>query len=184
MSRIGKKPIQIPAGVEIKIEDSEITVKGPKGELKREIRPEIAVEKKDNEIIVSVKENLPAKGGKTKSFWGLTRTLIFNMIEGVTNGHQKKLEVRGVGYKASLEGEDLVLLVGYSHPVKIKKTEGIDFAIEKNIIVISGTDKQLVGQVAAEIRKVRKPEPYKGKGIRYVGEYVRRKVGKKAVGAE
>ena len=180
MSRIGKKPIQIPPGVEIKIENEEITVKGPKGELKRKIRPEIAVENKDGQIFVSVKKNQK----NSNPFWGLTRTLIFNMVQGVVEGHQKELEIHGVGYRANLEGEDLVLLVGYSHPVKIKKVEGIDFKIEKNVITVSGTEKELVGQIAAKIRKVRKPEPYKGKGIRYVGEYVRRKVGKKAVGAE
>jgi len=180
MSRIGKKPIEIPEGVDVKIEGNEITVKGPKGELKREIRPEVAVELKEKELIFSIKSETK----KAKAFWGLTRTLIFNMIEGVTDGHEKRLEIQGVGYKANLEGENLILIVGYSHPVKIEKPEGISFAIEKNIIIISGRDKELVGQTAAKIRKVRKPEPYKGKGIRYVGEYVRKKVGKKAVGTE
>jgi len=184
MSRIGKKPIEIPEGVDVKIEDNEITVKGPKGELKREIRPEVAVELREKELIFSIKSDSPAGEKKAKAFWGLTRTLIFNMIEGVTDGHEKRLEIQGVGYKANLEGENLILIVGYSHPVKIEKPEGISFAIEKNIIIISGRDKELVGQTAAKIRKVRKPEPYKGKGIRYVGEYVRKKVGKKAVGTE
>ena len=180
MSRIGKKPIQIPEGVKINITDNEIAVKGPNGELKIEIRPEVVVEKKDSQIVISVKK----ENKNSKSLWGLTRTLIFNMIEGVSNGHKKQLEIHGVGYRANLEREDLVLLVGYSHPVKIKKPKGIDFSVNKNTITISGIDKQLVGQTAAKIRKVKKPEPYKGKGIRYVGEYVRRKVGKKAVGAE
>lgn len=184
MSRIGKKPIQIPEGVEVSMQDEEITVKGPKGELKRNLRSEVKVEKKDNQIIVSLKENSPAGRKNSKSFWGLSRTLIFNMIEGVLKGHQKQLEIQGVGYRANLEGEDLVLQVGFSHPVNIKKPEGINFAVEKNIITISGIEKELVGQVAAKIREVRKPEPYKGKGIRYVGEHVRRKVGKKAVGVE
>ena len=181
MSRIGKKPIQIPEGVEVKAEGSRVVVKGPQGEIERKIRPEVNVENKDGQVIVSVKES---SRNRSKPFWGLTRTLIFNMIEGVFKGHQKQLEIQGVGYRASLEGEDLVLAVGYSHPVKIKKTEGINFKVEKNIITVSGIDKEAVGQIAAKIRKVRKPEPYKGKGIRYVGEYVRRKVGKKAVGAE
>ncbi len=184
MSRIGKQPISIPDGVEIKIEGKEITVKGPKGELKRIVCPEIEAEKKDKEIIVSIKKGLPANDKKAKSLWGLTRTLIYNMVEGVVKGHEKKLEIQGVGYRANMEGENLVLLVGFSHPVNIKKPEGINFIVEKNIITISGIDKELVGQTAAKIRKVKKPEPYKGKGIRYVGEIVRIKVGKKAVGAE
>ena len=180
MSRIGKKPIPIPENVEVKIEDQKVIVKGPKGELQRDVRPEIKVEKKDNQILIT-----PAKETKkTKAFWGLTRTLIFNMVKGVTEGYEKKLEIQGIGYRAGLEGEDLVLQVGYSHPIKIKKQEGISFSVEKNIITVSGNDKGLVGQVAAEIRKVRPPEPYKGKGIRYVGEEVRRKVGKKVVGTE
>ncbi len=180
MSRIGKKPISISEGVEVKIEGQNVIVKGPKGELQKEVRPEIKVEIKENEILVS-----PGKETKkTNAFWGLTRTLIFNMIKGVTEGYEKKLEIQGVGYKANLEGEDLVLQVGFSHPVKMDKVEGIKFEVEKNIITISGIDKELVGQVAAKIRKVRPPEPYKGKGIRYVGEEVRRKAGKKVVTAE
>jgi len=180
MSRIGKKPIAIPDGIEIEINGNVVTVKGPKGELKREIRSEVKVEKEDNQVLLA-----PAKKSKkTKAFWGLFRTLIFNMIKGVKEGYEKKLEIKGVGYKANLEGEDLILNVGYSHPVRIKKPEGITFSVERNIITVSGIDKELVGQIAAKIRKVRKPEPYKGKGIRYLGEEVRRKVGKKAVGAE
>ncbi len=180
MSRVGKKPIEILAGVEVSIENNEVSVKGPKGELKTSISPEIKVEKKDNQIIVA-----PVKETKrSNALWGLSRSLIFNMIEGVTKGYEKKLEIQGVGYRASLEGEDLVLLVGFSHPVKIEKVEGIKFEIDKNIITISGIDKELVGQIAAKIRKVKKPEPYKGKGIRYLGEEVRRKAGKKAVGTE
>lgn len=180
MSRIGKKPIEISKGVEVKIEDNVVIVKGPKGELQKKIRPEIKVEIKENEILVSPEKETK----KTNAFWGLTRTLIFNMIKGVTEGYEKKLEIQGVGYKANLEGEDLVLQVGFSHPVKIDKVEGIKFEVEKNIITISGIDKELVGQIAAKIRKVRKPEPYKGKGIRYLGEEVRRKPGKKVVTAE
>jgi len=180
MSRIGKKPIEIPQGVEISIENNLVKVKGPKGELERYIRPEIKVEKKENEIIVAPDK----KTKRTSALWGLSRTLIANMVEGVTNGYEKKLEIQGVGYRANLEGEDLVLLMGYSHPVKMEKVEGIKFEVQKNIIIVSGIDKELVGQIAAKIRKVRPPEPYKGKGIRYEGEYVRRKSGKKAVGTE
>ncbi|MBZ9577761.1 50S ribosomal protein L6 [Patescibacteria group bacterium] len=180
MSRIGKKPIPIPEGVEVKIEGQNVIVKGPKGELQKEVRPEIKVEIKENEILVSPEKETK----KTNAFWGLTRTLISNIIKGVTEGYEKKLEIQGVGYRANLEGEDLVLQVGFSHPVKIDKVEGIKFEVEKNIITISGIDKELVGQIAAKIRKVRKPEPYKGKGIRYLGEEVRRKPGKKVVTAE
>lgn len=180
MSRIGKKPISIPENVEIKIERQNIIVKGPKGELQREIRPEIKLEVEKDKILV-----IPQKKTRgTKAFWGLTRALVFNMIKGVTEGYEKKLQLEGVGYKANLEGEELILRVGFSHPVKIEKPEGVTFSVEKNIITISGIDKELVGQIAAKIRKVRPPEPYKGKGIRYVGEEVRRKAGKKVVSAE
>lgn len=180
MSRIGKKPILIPEGVEVKIEDNEVTVKGPKGELQREIRPEIRLEIKEGKILF-----IPQKKTKeTKAFWGLTRALVFNMIKGATEGYEKKLQLEGVGYKANLEEEDLVLQVGFSHPIKIKKPEDVSFSVEKNIITVSGINKEQVSQIAAKIRKVRPPEPYKGKGIRYVGEEVRRKAGKKVVGAE
>lgn len=179
MSRIGKKPIEIPQGVEVKIESQKVIVKGPKGELQKEVRPEIKVETKNGKILITPQKETK----KTPAFWGLIRTLIFNMIKGVTEGYEKKLEIQGVGYRASLEGEDLVLQIGFSHPVKIKKIEGIKFSIEKNIITVSGIDKELVGQIAAKIRRVRPPEPYKGKGIRYLGEEVRRKAGKKVVTA-
>ncbi len=180
MSRIGKKPISIPEGVEIKIEDNIVKVKGPKGELQTEVQPEIKIEIRDKEISVS-----PDKETKrTKAFWGLFRALIFNMVEGVVKGYEKRLEIQGVGYKAVMEGEDLVLNVGFSHSVKIEKVEGISLAVEKNIIIVSGIDKQLVGQIAAKIKAVKPPEPYKGKGIRYEGEYVRIKAGKKAVATE
>jgi large subunit ribosomal protein L6 len=180
MSRIGKKPIEIPAGVEVSVENNLVSVKGPKGELKTDIHPEIKVEKNEKEITVSPEKETK----KSKALWGLSRALIFNMVEGVTKGYEKKLEIQGVGYRASLEGEDLVLLVGFSHPVKVQKVEGIKFIVEKNIITVSGIDKELVGQITAKIRKIKKPEPYKGKGIRYLGEQVRRKSGKKAVGSE
>jgi len=180
MSRIGKKPILIPKDVEVKISDNIVMVKGPKGELQREIRPEIGVEIKEGKILVSPKQETK----KTKAFWGLTRALIANMIEGVLKGYEKKLEMEGIGYKAKLEGEDLVLQVGFSHPVEIKQEENIKFSVEKNVITISGIDKELVGQIAARIRSVRPPEPYKGKGIRYLGEQIRRKTGKKVAAAE
>jgi len=180
MSRIGKKPILIPDGVEVKVDGSKVVVKGSKGELQRDFYPGVKIELKEKEINISIE----GENKRLKSLWGLSRTLIFNMIEGVSKGHEKKLEIQGVGYKANMEGENLVLIVGFSHPVKIDKQEGISFTVEKNIITISGIDKELVGQIAAKIRKVRKPEPYKGKGIRYLGEIVRKKVGKKAVGSE
>jgi large subunit ribosomal protein L6 len=180
MSRIGKKPIEIPEGVEVKIEGQKVTIKGSKGELNREIRPEIGIEIKEEKIFISPK----IETKKTKAFWGLTRTLLFNMIKGVTEGYEKKLEIRGIGYKANLEGENLILDVGFSHQVKIKMPEEIKFSVEKNIITVSGIDKQKVGELSAKIRKVKPPEPYKGKGIRYVGEHVRRKMGKRVVTAE
>lgn len=180
MSRIGKKPILIPDDVEVKIEGQKVIIKGPKGELTQEIRPEIKVEIKDKEIIVQPFKKNQAGEKKTKAFWGLTRALLFNMVKGVREGYEKKLEIQGLGFRASLEGSDLVLQVGFTHPVRIKQVEGVKFSIEKNIITVSGIDKGLVSQVAAAIRRVKKPEPYKGKGIRYLGEVVRKKVGKKA----
>jgi len=180
MSRIGKKPIQIPDGVEIKIEGNLIMVKGPKGELKVQISPEIKAEIKDKKI--ELKPAISRKG--TSALWGTFRSIISNMTEGVSRGFEKTLELEGVGYRASLEGKDLVLSLGYSHPIKIKAIQDIEFRVEKNTIKISGIDKQLVGQVAAEIRSKRTPEPYKGKGIRYKGEIIKRKAGKKAVGTE
>lgn len=177
MSRIGKKPIDIPSGVEVKIEGDEIFVKGPKGELSLKFRREAEVEKNGEKIVVS-----PGKKSKnTKALWGLYRALIANMVKGVSEGFEKKLEIRGVGYKARVEGDYLILSVGFSHEVKVKKPEGIDFSVEKNIITVSGIDKEKVGQIAAKIRDIRPPEPYKGKGIRYLGEEVRTKVAKKAV---
>ncbi len=180
MSRIGKKPIKIPEKIEVNIEGQIVSVKGPKGELQRKVRPEIKIEKINDEIFVKPQK----KTKETSAFWGLERTLISNLIEGVEKGFEKKLELKGVGYKAELKGEDLVLKVGFSHPVLIKKVEGIKFSVERNMIIVSGIKKELVGQIAAKIRKVRPPEPYKGKGIRYFGEEVRRKAGKKAAGAE
>jgi len=177
MSRIGKKPILIPSGVDVKIDGSKIIVKGPKGELSLNVRPEIGVEMKENKILLAPR----VKTKKSSAFWGLTRALLANMIKGVVDGYEKKLEINGLGYKATLEGNDLVLNVGFAHPVKIKCPEGINFSVEKNIITISGINKGLVGEVAAKIRKVRKPEPYKGRGIKYIDEVIQRKAGKKVV---
>jgi len=179
MSRIGKKPIEIPQAVEVKIEGKKLSVKGPKGQLERAIRPEIGVEVKENLLFIFPVVNTK----KTKAFWGLTRALVANMVKGVTEGYEKKLELEGIGYKAALEGTDLVLQLGFTHPVKVKAPEGIKFSVEKNLISISGIDKELVGQISAKIRAIRKAEPYKGKGIRYKGEHVRRKVGKRVAGA-
>jgi len=177
MSRVGKKPILIPKNVEVKIEGQKVTVKGPKGELQEKIHPEIKIEKKDEKILLlSQKETK-----KTKAFWGLSRSLVANMVEGVTEGFKKELEIEGLGYRATKEGENLVLQVGLTHPVTIKAPEGINFSVEKKTIIVSGIDKQKVTQMAAKIRKVKPPEPYKGKGIRYKGETVRRKPGKKVV---
>lgn len=176
MSRIGKKPIEIPAGIEVKIAGKQVSIKGPKGELFQKVRPEIKVETREGKIFVMVE----IETKESKAFWGLTRALLNNMVKGVIEGYEKKLEIEGVGFRTNLEGEDLVLNVGFSHPVKIKAPQGIKFAVEKNIITVSGIDKALVSQTAANIRKVRPPEPYKGKGIRYFGEQIKRKVGKRA----
>jgi len=180
MSRIGKKPILIPQDVEVKIEGQTVTVKGPKGEISRGFRPEIKIETKDNKILI---QPLPEKANlkEIKSLFGLTRMLIANMVDGVTSGFEKKLEIEGVGFKAELSGDELVLYVGFSHPVKLKIPKGIKILIEKNIISVSGIDKELVGQFSSVIRKTKPMEPYKGKGIKYSGEIVRRKVGKKVV---
>lgn len=175
MSRVGKKPIEIPEGVQVNIEDRKVTIKGPKGELSREVRPEVKVELIEGKIFV--KPEMKTK--KTKAFWGLTRSLLNNMVKGVTEGYEKKLEIRGIGYKANIEEDNLVLMVGFTHPVKVKIPTNIKALVEEKIITISGIDKELVGLIAAKTRKVKPPEPYKGKGIRYVGEQVRRKAGKK-----
>lgn len=177
MSRIGKKLILIPEGVEVKIDNHKIIIKGPKGELEREIPPEVKVEVKENKVFVS--PEIETK--KTKAFWGLTRALISNMVKGVKEGFEKKLELQGLGFRAQLVGNDLELFVGFSHPIKIKPPENIKFSVEKNIIAVSGPDLEKVSQTAAKIRKVRPADPYQGKGIRYLGEVIRKKVGKKAV---
>ncbi len=177
MSRLGKKPIQIPVGVEIKVEGQKMIIKGPKGELTREIRPEIKVEVKENQILVS--QQIETK--ESQAFWGSIRAILNNLIKGVTEGYEKKLEIEGLGYKANLEGNDLVLYVGFSHPIRITSPAGIKFSVEKNIITVSGIDKELVGKMAAKIRKSRPAEPYKGTGIKYLGEVIKRKEGKKVV---
>ena len=177
MSRVGKKPLEIPSGVDLKIEDENIRVKGPKGELSLVKPPRVILKLEDNVLTVHVPNE---NAVKDKALWGLTRRLIGNMVEGVTEGYSKQLEVNGVGYKVALMGKDIKLNVGYSHDVNFPAPEGITFVVEKNVITVSGIDKQLVGETAAQIRKVRKPEPYKGKGIKYMDEVIIRKAGKTA----
>ncbi|PIP24433.1 MAG: 50S ribosomal protein L6 [Candidatus Nealsonbacteria bacterium CG02_land_8_20_14_3_00_37_10] len=180
MSRVGKKPILIPQGVDVKIEGSKVIVKGSQGEISKEFRPEIKIETKDDKILVLPRQE-KEKLKEIKALWGLTRTLVANMIEGVTAGFEKKLEIEGIGFKGEVSGEELVLYVGFSHSVKLRIPKGIKILVDKNIITVSGIDKELVGQFASIIRKVKPAEPYKGKGIKYVGEIIRRKVGKKVV---
>lgn len=175
MSRIGRMPVAIPAGVTVDIADGNVvTVKGSKGTLVRTLVPEMTIEKKENEIIVT----RPNDQKRMKSLHGLTRTLIHNMVVGVSEGYKKTLEVNGVGYRAAKQGKKLVLNLGYSHPVEMEDPEGIETAVEGNKIIVSGISKEKVGQYAAEIREKRKPEPYKGKGIKYDYEVIKRKVGK------
>jgi large subunit ribosomal protein L6 len=180
MSRIGRQPIAIPGGVEIAVEGSRVSVKGPKGALDRTFHRDMRILIEDG----SLRVERPSDDRSHRSLHGLTRSLIANMVEGVTNGFEKRLEIVGVGYRAALKGSDLELAVGFSHPVVFRPPSGIEFEVPaQNRIVVRGIDKQQVGEVAAEIRKVRKPEPYKGKGIRYEGEHVRKKAGKAAKGA-
>jgi len=175
MSRIGRLPVAIPAGVTVSVADGNVvTVKGPKGTLVRPFVPELTIEVKDNEVLVSRPNDLK----REKSLHGLTRTLIHNMVEGVSNGFSKTLEVNGVGYRAVKQGKKLTLSLGYSHPVEMEDPEGIETKVDGNKIIVSGVSKEKVGQYAAEIREKRKPEPYKGKGIKYETEVIRRKVGK------
>ncbi len=177
MSRIGRKPIPVPAGVTVAIEPELVTVNGPKGELRERINRDIEVKLEGEEILVS----RPTDRGEHRALHGLTRSLIANMVEGVTDGFTKSLEIQGVGYRAQLKGKNLELALGYSHPVNIDAPDGIEFEVpQPTKIIVRGTSKQAVGEIAANIRKQRKPEPYKGKGIRYEGEYVARKVGKRA----
>ena len=177
MSRIGKRPIEVPAGVIVSVDPGRVTVSGPTGELRQQVPTRMQIAQEDGTVTVT----RPTERGDDRALHGLTRTLIANMVEGVTNGFEKRLEIQGVGYRAALSGSNLELQVGYSHSVRITPREGISFEVPiPTQIVVRGIDKQIVGQTAAEIRKVRPPEPYKGKGIRYEGEYVARKVGKRA----
>ena len=178
MSRIGRKPIQVPEGVTVSVGPGRVTVNGPKGELQQEVSPRMEiVEQDDGSLSVS----RPTDRGTDRAVHGLTRSLVANMVEGVTDGFEKRLEIQGVGYRAKLAGKALELSVGYSHPVSIQAPDGIEFDVpQPTQVIVRGIDKQMVGEIASQIRRVRPPEPYKGKGIRYEGEQVRRKVGKRA----
>jgi large subunit ribosomal protein L6 len=177
VSRIGKSPIEVPGGVSVSISPGRVMVNGPLGELTQQVPQRIKVEESDGQLLVT----RPTERGEDRALHGLTRTLVANMVEGVTKGFFKSLEIQGVGYRASLRGADLELNVGFSHPVVKKAPQGITFEVpQPTQVIVKGIDKQKVGQIAAEVRAVRPPEPYKGKGIRYEGEYVRRKVGKRA----
>ena len=179
MSKIGKKPIKIPDGITIAVDGQEVKVKGPKGELSLKLPKEIELKSDGKELLV-----LPVgKSKKTPALWGTIRAVIANMVSGVEKGFEKKLEIEGVGFKAQIQGDNLVLSLGFSHPVIFKPPEGVKVIVEKNVITVSGISLEMVGQVAANIRALKKPEPYKGKGIRYTGEIVRRKAGKKVAGA-
>jgi large subunit ribosomal protein L6 len=180
MSRIGRQPIAIPDNVTVDINGPRVTVNGPKGTLNQDLSSEMRIVLEHN----TVRVERPSDEREHRSLHGLTRTLIANMVEGVVNGYEKRLEIHGVGYRTALSGSDLELQLGFSHPVRFAAPEGIEFEVPApNRIVVRGIDKQLVGEVAADIRKLRKPEPYKGKGIRYEGEYVKKKAGKAAKGA-
>jgi large subunit ribosomal protein L6 len=177
MSRIGRQPIELPAGVSVSISPGRVMVNGPLGELTQQVPQRMQVAQEEATVVVK----RPTERGDDRALHGLTRSLIANMVEGVTSGFQKRLEIQGVGYRAALRGTDLELNVGYSHSVMLKAPQGITFEVPTPTeVIVKGIDKQQVGQAAAEVRKVRPPEPYKGKGIRYEGEYVRRKVGKRA----
>ncbi|HNZ86299.1 MAG TPA: 50S ribosomal protein L6 [bacterium] len=177
MSRIGKQPVIIPEGVTVQISDGSISVSGKKGKLQENLVPGVNVVIEENKIIVSVKD---PEDKKQKARWGLQRSLINNMVNGVTNGYEKKLEVNGVGYRVALQGKKLILNVGFSHPVEYNIPETVEAVVEKNTITLTSFDKRLLGQTAAEIRSIKKPEPYKGKGIKYSDEVIRRKAGKVA----
>jgi large subunit ribosomal protein L6 len=177
MSRIGRLPIPIPSGVDVAVEGTLVRVKGPKGELSQAISRGISIEREDSTLRVTRPTDRP----QHRALHGLTRSLVFNMVEGVTSGFEKRLEIQGVGYRANLKGKTLELALGFSHPVRVEAPEGIDFEVPAPTqIIVRGIDKQAVGEIAARIRKLRPPEPYKGKGVRYAGEYVARKVGKRA----
>ncbi|MCB9420786.1 MAG: 50S ribosomal protein L6 [Ardenticatenaceae bacterium] len=176
MSRIGKAPIQLPKGVKVDIQGTAVTVTGPKGKLEQEFHPEMNISLDDEVLTVT----RPSDSRQHRALHGLTRALLNNMVVGVSNGFSKVLEIEGVGYRAAMEGKDLVLNVGYSHPITFNPPTDIEFAVEdrNKTVIVSGIDKQVVGEIAAQIRKTRPPEPYKGKGVRYRGEHVRRKAGK------
>lgn len=182
MSRIGRNPVKIPSGVDVKIEGTLITVKGPKGQLQRDLHPNMQIECADGEVRVT----RPTDGRLNRSLHGLTRTLINNMVVGVTAGYSKQLNIVGVGYKVDLKGKTLVMQLGFSHPVEFPSPDGIEFEVDskKNTIKVNGINKEKVGQTSAEIRKIRPPEPYKGKGVMYSTEKIRRKAGKAVVGAK
>lgn len=180
MSRIGKMPVAVPAGVTIDFSGQDLSVKGPKGQLKLSLAPEVELVRDNGTLTINPKD----ESNRTHALWGLTRTLVNNMVTGVSNGFEKTLEIEGVGYRATMQGDKLVLALGFSHPVEIAPEKGIEFRVEPPSpgrvarIIVAGADKQQVGEVAARIRLLRPPEPYKGKGLRYMGEYIRRKAGK------
>ena len=175
MSRIGRLPIPVPSGVDVTIDGRQVTVKGPKGTLSRALHPDMTISREDGTLVVT----RPTEQKTHKQLHGLTRTLVNNMVVGVTDGYRKGLEITGVGYRAALNGRKLTLNLGYSHPIEIEPPEGITFEVENPTrLAVVGIDKELVGQIAAKVRATRKPEPYKGKGVRYAGEYIRRKAGK------
>lgn len=176
MSRVGKKPIELPSGVTVGTNGSVVTVTGSKGTLSLTLRPEIDIAIEGSTVTVTPVRNTRA----TPAYWGMTRALIASLVEGVSKGFEKKLEIAGVGYRVTLDGANLQFAIGYSHPVRMEAPAGITFRVEKSVITVSGIDKELVGDVAAKIRKLKPPEPYKGKGIHYLGEVIRRKSGKKA----
>ena len=177
MSRIGKQPIELPSGVNVAISPGRVQVNGPLGELSQNVPARMQIDQDDGTLVVK----RPTERGDDRALHGLTRSLVANMVEGVTKGFEKRLELQGVGYRAAVRGTDLELNVGFSHPVVIKPPQGISFEVpDATTVLVKGIDKQQVGEIAAQVRKVRPPEPYKGKGIRYEGEYVRRKVGKRA----
>ena len=181
MSRIGRRPVPLPAGVTARVEGQRITVKGPRGEISRTIHPELSLAFQDNTVVVG----RPSDENRHKALHGLTRTLVANMVDGVTKGFSKALEIQGVGYKAERKPFGVQVTVGFSHPVPYHAPKGIKISVENNVVMkVEGVNKELVGQVAAELRAIRPPEPYKGKGIRYVGEQVRRKAGKTAQAAK
>jgi len=175
MSRIGKQPITLPTGVEVRIDGADVTVKGPKGELSQRIDPDLVIEQLDGQLVLT----RPTEQSRHRAMHGLYRTLVANMVTGVSEGFSKTLEMQGVGYRAQMQGTNLVLNIGFSHPVEVPPPATIEFEVDgTSKIIVKGVSKQQVGQVAADVRKIRPPEPYKGKGIRYAGEYVRRKAGK------